>query len=448
MTQLKRHGLFDTSAPRYTSYPPANRFSNAVSPSIHRDWLASVPAGARVSIYVHVPFCRRLCWFCACRTQGMRRDAPVTAYVETLLTEIKMLRQALPEDVQMARLHWGGGTPTLMSPRDMDRLARALHLAFPATPDVEFSVEIDPTEIDDARLDALALAGMNRASIGVQDFDPEVQSLIGREQSYQLTSDVVTALRARGVHSLNTDLLYGLPKQTNARIAASMQMLLSLNPDRLALYGYAHVPWMSKRQSLIPTEHLPAPEARLGLFETAQKLLHWDGYTQIGIDHFARPTDSLAKAAATGHLKRNFQGYTDDSCDVLIGLGASSISKFPQGYVQSLPGTAAYQKAVRGGVFPTGKSHIFEGDDRLRARLIEMIMCDFRIDIAQVEAEGLGKRTHVEALLAGVADTYGALVEFTPDALSVPQQSVPLARLIARSFDAYDTRSAGHSSAI
>ena len=232
---MRRLGLFEANVPRYTSYPPANHFSGGITEDIHRRWLADVPEGAKVSVYLHVPFCRRLCWFCACRTQGTRTQSPVSAYVDTLIAEIHTVRAAMPEGVQAQRIHWGGGTPTLLSPQDITRLGAAVAEAFPQTADAEVSIEIDPNEIDAARMDALAAMGMNRASIGVQDFDPEIQALIGREQSFEVTRAAAEGLCARGVTSLNTDLLYGLPRQTPARIEASMQMLLSLSPDRVAL---------------------------------------------------------------------------------------------------------------------------------------------------------------------------------------------------------------------
>lgn len=359
-----------------------------------------------------------------------------------------MLRDALPQGVIAQRVHWGGGTPTLLQPAEIARLAAAVKDAFPQSDTSEISVEIDPNEIDGPRLDALAAMGMSRASIGVQDFDPEIQKIIGREQSYEVTLAAVEGLRARGVTSLNTDILYGLPQQSRERITASIQMLLSLNPDRIALYGYAHVPWMAKRQALIPTEDLPTPEARLRLFETAKKVLSWDGYKSIGIDHFARPSDSLAIAAKTRHLRRNFQGYTDDTCDVLLGLGASSISRFPQGYTQNASSTAAYQKAVRAGELATLRGHTFARDDALRARMIEMLMCDFHIDTVQLLAEGLGTSATIGALLDQIARTFGNQVVRTDTGLWVLKLAHPLARVIARHLDVYDSKTTGHSSAI
>ncbi|MEJ6390409.1 oxygen-independent coproporphyrinogen III oxidase [Gymnodinialimonas ulvae] len=444
--QMRQHGLFEANVPRYTSYPPANHFAGDVTPEIHRAWLAAIPAGSKVSLYLHVPFCRRLCWFCACRTQGMQSEGPVVAYTDTLIQEIQSLSSILPQGVEIAKLHWGGGTPTLLKASEMTRLAAAIRGSIRVSDSVEFSVEIDPNEIDDARLDALAAAGMRRASIGVQDFDPEIQKIIGREQSFEVTRSAVEGLRARGVSSLNTDLLYGLPRQTQERITASMQMLLSLNPDRVALYGYAHVPWMAKRQSLIPIEDLPAPEARLALFETAEEILRWDGYSRIGIDHFARPNDTLAEAERQGRLRRNFQGYTDDTCDVLIGVGASSISKFPQGFVQNTASTANYQRAVRAGDLPTGRGHVLTKDDILRSEIIEQLMCGFGYDLRKINP---AQRAKVAPILDDLARAYDGHVTRTETGVRILEASTPLTRIIARHIDAYtSTQSASHSSAI
>lgn len=441
-------GLFDAKVPRYTSYPPATKFSNDVAAPDFLDWIRDVPEGARISAYIHVPFCRRLCWFCACRTQGVRSDEPVRAYLESLKAEIALLREALPEGVSLARLHWGGGTPTLMAPDMLTDLAETVTAAFPLTGDAEFSVEIDPNEIDAARLDALAAAGMNRASIGVQDFDPRIQEIIGRIQSYEVTRTAVEELRARGIGSLNADILFGLPEQSLARISDSVQMLLSLAPDRVALYGYAHVPWMARRQSMIPTDALPSPEERLELFDTARRLFTWDGYTEIGIDHFARPGDGLEVAARTGHLRRNFQGYTDDTCDVLLGIGASAISKFPQGFAQNASSTAEYQKAVRDGRLATARGHTFRGQDRLRARMIEALMCDFRIDSAELARDfGLGP-LELKRFYRNAAEAFPGMVRHDAQGFEITPEGRPLARMIARSFDEYEMRAEGHSSAI
>ncbi len=447
-SQLARLGLFDARVPRYTSYPTAPQFSSEFGADSFTSWLRAIEPGSRISLYMHVPFCRRLCWFCACRTQGTSSDAPVISYVETLIRELDLLKKNLPEGVTLSRLHWGGGTPTLLPQDQMTRLAEAIFDVVPMGEDAEFSVEIDPNEIDEARLDALVGAGMNRASIGVQDFDTEIQAIIGRDQSYEITAAAVEAIRARGVRSLNADILYGLPRQNNERLAASVQKLLSLAPDRVALYGYAHVPWMARRQQLIPTDTLPRPEERLALFETAQQLFEWDGYDEIGIDHFARPEDGLATARREGRLRRNFQGYTDDTAPVLVGLGASSISRFPQGYAQMSPATSAWAKSVQAGQFATARGHAYRGDDLLRGRIIEALMCDFEVSTAELQRDFGASEAELESLYAPVVERFGAFVRHDPDGFAIPQAGRPLTRMIAAAFDAYAMDKVGHSSAV
>ena len=282
-SQLARFGLFDARVPRYTSYPTAPHFAADVGSLQMENWIRAIPAGSQISLYVHVPFCRRLCWFCACRTQGTTSDDPVRAYAEVLKTEIALLKSHLAPGITLSRLHWGGGTPTLMPADMMTMLTDRIFEAIPLGEGAEFSVEIDPNEIDEPRLDALAAAGTNRASIGVQDFDTDIQKTIGRDQTYEVTKRAAEMIRARGVTSLNTDILYGLPHQTTTRIADSVQKLLSLSPDRVALYGYAHVPWMKPHQRLIDDATLPDSHARFRQFEAAAQGLA--GRLHLGLAH-------------------------------------------------------------------------------------------------------------------------------------------------------------------
>ncbi len=447
-SQLSRLGLFDARVPRYTSYPTAPHFAGGIVPGSHQHWVSVIPEGSSISLYLHVPFCRRLCWFCACRTQGTTSDSPVRAYVDVLKAELALLGEVLPAGVKLSRLHWGGGTPTLLDAAMIADLCAAIFDLAPLAPDAEFSVEIDPNEIDASRLDALAAAGMNRASIGVQDFDTAIQKMIGRDQTFEITKEAADMLRARGIISLNADILFGLPDQTPARIAASVQKLLSLNPDRVALYGYAHVPWMARRQVLIPSDKLPQPEGRLQLFETARDLFVADGYAEIGIDHFALPSDGLAKAAAEGRLRRNFQGYTDDTAPILIGVGASSISRFPQGYSQNAPATSAHTRAIREGRFSTSRGHAFTAEDKLRGRIIEALMCDFRVEAEELRKTFSVTDARIAEMFAKAASEFGDMVEVSAEAFVIPERARPLTRMIARAFDAYGMAKTGHSPAI
>lgn len=448
ISQLRQLGLFDARVPRYTSYPPATQFRPDIGADTVAGWLSAIPAGGQISLYVHVPFCRRLCWFCACRTQGTQSLNPVRAYTETLLAELAQLRARLAPGIRLSRLHWGGGTPTLLPPDLIAQLAGAIFDAFPLADGGEFSVEIDPSEIDAARMQTLAAAGMTRASVGVQDFDPDIQTAIGRPQSFAMTADAVRLIRDASIGGLNADILYGLPHQKPEKIADTVQKLLALSPDRVALYGYAHVPWMSKRQVMIPEDALPGNEDRLRLFETARDLFIADGFVEIGIDHFARPDDGLAKAQRGGRLRRNFQGYTDDQADVLIGMGASSISRFPQGFAQNAPATGAYTAAIRDGRLPIVRGHAFSAEDKWRGRMIEALMCDFAVDAAEMALDYAMTPADLDRAFTPVVARFGSMVQVGPWGLRITQAGQPLTRMIANMLDSYAMAASSHSSAV
>lgn len=378
-----RLALLTARVPRYTSYPPANRFTDAIGPTEARQWIEGIPPESPVSLYVHIPFCRQLCWFCACRTQGTKTAAPLARYLEILEQEIRLVSEVMPGH-QISALHLGGGTPTLPDSAQHHRLMDALETAFEISPATEMSIEIDPCEVDEVCLDALAARGLSRASVGVQDFDPKVQASIGRIQSPATTEDAVTGLRMRGVRSINLDLLYGLPFQTEETLSRTLDLVLGLTPERIALFGYAHVPWMARRQKLIPEDALPDPSARLALANLARARLLDAGYIAIGIDHFALPDDSLSKAYRARRLRRNFQGYTTDTAETLLGLGASSISRFRQGYLQNLSDTRSWQTAISKGTFATNRGYALAPEDRATAEIIERIMCDVPADIEAI----------------------------------------------------------------
>ncbi|GGL56147.1 oxygen-independent coproporphyrinogen III oxidase [Wenxinia marina] len=446
--ELRALGLFDARVPRYTSYPPANHFRPDVGPDTMACWLSGIPSGSAVSLYLHVPYCRRLCWFCACRTQGTSSDRPLGPYVERLERELDIVSRHLPADVTLSHIHLGGGTPTILPPVLIRRLGAALKRFRAWREDIRVSVEIDPTEVDAARIDALAGIGMTRASIGVQDFDPEVQQAIGRAQTFAATRDVVRMLRAAGVDSLNMDLLYGLPGQDRARMAETVHKVLSLEPDRVALYGYAHVPWMAKRQVMIPADRLPDAEARLTLFRTADAMFRADGYEGVGIDHFARPGDGLAVAAREGRLHRNFQGYTDDATPALIGIGASAISRLPQGYAQNASVSSRHAAAIDAGLLATERGHALTADDRLRARMISDLMCDFALDLPAI-ARDLGRPyPEVDALCAGLRRRFRDHIDEREGLLRLTGPAALIARLAAFELDAYAVPEGRHSRAL
>ncbi|MGP6089924.1 oxygen-independent coproporphyrinogen III oxidase [Antarctobacter jejuensis] len=432
---LKALGLFDARVPRYTSYPTAAAFTPDTGASFQSRALETLDPKDAVSVYIHIPFCERLCWFCACHTQGTKTLGPVESYLETLEAELELVRKRLPDGLKMGNLHWGGGTPTILPPHMIHRLAKAIRRVFPPTDALEFSVEIDPTMVDRAKIDALAAEGLNRASIGIQDFNPEVQQAIGRLQPFDVTRVCVNDLRAAGITSLNTDLVYGLPHQSLERIDDTINKVLTFKPDRVALFGYAHVPWASKRQKLIDADALPDDPARYNLAKYAGEQFGAAGLRAIGIDHFARPGDDLTKALETGRLRRNFQGYTADRCQTLIGLGASSISRFPGGYVQNASATAAYKQRIAMGDFPGSRGYQMGREDQLRARAIEKLMCTFALDLDDLSQEFGPCAWELLPCLKEVATSFAPFAKLTGKRIDILPEGRALTRIIASAFD-------------
>lgn len=435
--ELARLGVYDARAPRYTSYPTAVQFTSNIGQSFTQAELASLPVDSPVSIYIHIPFCERLCWFCACRTQGTKSASPVAAYLERLIAEIDLVAQHLPDGIKAGRIHWGGGTPTILTPDQITRLSNKLEQNIPRIKDAEFSVEIDPTLISQAKIDALVQAGMNRASIGVQDFALKVQNAIGREQSIETTQKCVDMLRRAKIESLNMDILYGLPHQTRTSVLDTIHHVHALSPDRIALYGYAHVPWMAKRQQLIDETALPDGQARHELFQLMAAELQNSGYAPIGIDHFAKITDSMAIANKKGQLRRNFQGYTTDDMDTLIGLGASSISKYPNGYAQNAAKSSDYTRAIDAGNLATYRGIETTRTDRLIARAIEMIMCDFKIDYPSLKAEFGDDLSCLSKAILYLQKQFGSIIVFSESGFEILKHRRSIARLVAKAFDQY-----------
>ena len=438
------------SVPRYTSYPTAPHFHAGVDADVYRQWLGELKPGQRLSLYVHIPYCDRLCWFCACHTKQTLRYEPVRSYLESLAAEIATIGALIPAGVEVRALHFGGGSPTMVAPQDMIDLAARLKEHFTFAADAAISVEMDPNDLDTARYDALAAIDITRASLGIQDFNPKVQQAINRIQTFEQTRQVVEEVRSRGVRSVNCDVLYGLPHQTLSTLEHTIDDVLSLSPDRIALFGYAHVPWMKKHQTMIPEADLPdAAERYRQMMRAAAKLVE-AGYQPIGIDHFAKPDDSLAVAARNGALKRNFQGYTDDAADALIGLGASSIGFLPQGYVQNMPATGEYQRLAEAGGLAVIRGIALTDEDRLRAHVIERIMCDFSLSFAGLrQLFPVGADTIVaEARQLAATDTEG-LCRVDSEGFSLTAQGRTMARSIAAAFDAYLGNGKGrHSMAV
>ncbi|NGO63087.1 oxygen-independent coproporphyrinogen III oxidase [Rhizobium daejeonense] len=441
---------YSGAVPRYTSYPTAPHFYEGIDCGKYAQWLGELGAGQDISLYLHIPYCDRLCWFCACHTKHTLKYEPIAAYLKSLKREIARVGSLVSRDAKVSAVHFGGGSPTMVAPEDMVDLMKALRDAFAFGDDVEISVEMDPNDLDEARYDALAAIGMTRASLGVQDFNPKVQKTINRIQTFEQTKSVVDAVRARGVHSVNCDILYGLPYQTLETLETTVRDIISLSPDRIALFGYAHVPWMKKHQTMIPEDALPGIEERFRQMTRAATMLVEAGYEPIGIDHFARPDDRLAIAARHGKLRRNFQGYTDDAAEALIGLGASSIGQLPQGYVQNMPATGEYERLADADGLTVVRGIELSEDDRLRAHVIEQIMCRFGFSFNGVRSlyPQVGEVVIAEAREFCARNGDG-ICEIVNDDFRLTEAGKPFARSVAAVFDSYLANGKGrHSVAV
>ena len=429
---------YATAAPRYTSYPTAPHFHNGIGAKEYREWLSVLPAGTPLSLYVHIPYCESLCWFCGCHTKATRRYAPVGSYLRHVHEEIALLGAAIPKACSVKSIHWGGGTPTMLTPEDISALSTALRNAFDIASDAEFAAEIDPRGLTQDRIAALAEAGLTRASIGVQDFNPTVQEAINREQSPALTKAVIDALRNAGVSAINVDILYGLPHQTTKVLIETLIKVLQLKPDRIALFGYAHVPWLKRHQSLIDEKALPDSAERFRASQLAADLISSWGYERIGIDHFALPDDPLAVAAKRGQLRRNFQGYTADACETLIGIGASAIGRLPQGYVQNAVPVDEYAQKVSAGEFAVTRGVALKSEDRVRGYAIERLMCDFRVSGADIRRKfGVDGDALIADAERLAADDSDGLVFFEEGTIRVTERGRPFVRAICAALDPY-----------
>ena len=379
------------AVPRYTSYPTAPHFSDAVGAEDYLEWLASLPAAETVSLYLHVPFCRKVCWYCGCNMKLASKEEPILKYAETLAHEVDLVADHLPEKLTCSHLHWGGGTPTALSPEALAHVTDRVYERFDFTPDAEIAIESDPRTLSAEMIQKIGELGFTRASFGVQEFDPRVQAAINRIQPPAMVRKAVEGLRDVGVGGVNFDLIYGLPHQTTATLRRTIDLCADMRPDRIALFGYAHVPWMAKKQRMIDESTLPGANERIDQAEKAAEAILAAGYVAIGLDHFALPEDPLAIAADKGDLRRNFQGYTTDTATTLLGLGATSIGRTPSGYVQNIAETGAWARAVEAGVLPVGKGRALTADDKLRGRVIEALMCQGLVDLDK-EARTMGAR--------------------------------------------------------
>lgn len=429
---------YDGRAPRYTSYPPATQFTPQVDAGRYREWLAQTPLETPLSVYVHIPFCARLCWYCGCNTRAIRRREPIGEYVRLLLGEMTLLAEALPGAPQAGAVHFGGGTPNMLSLDELHAIFDGLAGLFRLDPELDVAIEMDPAVLTADWVRAAGAMGMSRASLGVQTLDPRVQAAVNRCDRFDQIARCVGWLRTAEVGSINLDLMYGLPHQTTTNMLSTLEELLTLRPERFALFGYAHVPWMKRHQELIDSAALPDARARLEQSARAAERLVDEGYVRIGIDHFALPDDPLAIAGRQGGLHRNFQGYVDDPAATLLGLGASAIGSLPQGFVQNAAHELTWREAVSAGRLPIARGVELTAEDRFRAEIIERLMCDFAVDLDEICARHGRKTASLAGEVASLAPfVEDGLVEIEGPKVAVLEPGRPLARSVAAAFDAY-----------
>jgi oxygen-independent coproporphyrinogen III oxidase len=438
---------YDRPGPRYTSYPTAPEWSDAFRAERYLEHLARADRQqGPLSVYVHLPFCREMCRFCGCNVVATHDRSRADAYLDVLEKEVALVAGRLPNRRDVSQLHWGGGTPTFLDARQLARCHEILARQFRFTSDAEKAIEIDPAITSKAQIEALAELGFNRISMGVQDFDARVQEVVGRIQGEKETAELVEAARRNGFQGVNLDLIYGLPYQTPDTWRLTLERILAIHPDRLAVFGFAYVPWAKPHQRLLPQEALPKTEQRVELFLAAVEAFTRAGYRLIGLDHFALESDELARAQAEGYLTRNFQGYTVRPAADTVAFGMSSISDIGGAYAQNSHKLKDWGDQVEAGILPVERGASVTEDDVLRRFVINRVMCLLRLDLREVAAKfGSRARGNIESSLArGVEELASdGLVTFDGEVLRVLPLGQLLVRNVAMLFDAYLEKEGG-----
>ncbi len=436
-------------APRYTSYPTAHHFTALHGAEQHGEWIRSIAEDASVSVYVHIPFCNELCWFCGCHTKMTKRYEPIAKYVRVLLKEMETLKGMLAGRGKLVNIHFGGGSPSLLERGDLLAIMYGISAMFERTEQGEYAIELDPRTTTMENIALYADLGFNRASIGIQDFNAEVQQAINRIQPYSMVAKVVDGLREAGIAHINCDLIYGLPHQTQERFEETLIKTLSFEPERIALFSYAHVPQIKKHQRMIQTEWLPGEAEKLALYTMACRMLAEAGYVLIGIDHFAKASDPLAVAMVNRTMRRNFQGYVTDDTEVLLGLGCSSISQFPQGYMQNSAQIVEYRTKVEAGELATARGCAFVGEDIARKQVIDELMCFLEVDLAKIRAQfGLASGHFAAELATLTRGAFTDIVAVDGECIRITTALRMAARVVAAEFDQYRGVAAGRYSKV
>lgn len=439
---IKRH---DKSGPRYTSYPTAVQFLPGFSIEQYKQArLTSHKQGEGLSLYVHIPFCAHVCYYCACNKVITKRREKAEPYLTALFKEIELRAQGYDDKRTVDQLHFGGGTPTFLSHEQMTSLMNKLaeHFNLSASEERDFSIEIDPRELRDDTLAHLKSIGFNRVSLGVQDLDPAVQKAVNRIQPLEMTKNTLEQARELGFKSINIDLIYGLPLQHRDGFQNTLQHIIELSPDRISVFNYAHLPTRFKPQRRIQTEDLPSPETKLGMMQDSIQLLTQAGYIYIGMDHFAKPNDSLAKAQQASKLHRNFQGYTTHpDCD-LVALGVSSISQIGHSYLQNSTDITVYQDQLDQGALPINKGLTLTDEDEIRQAVIKQLICHFNLEFGDIEQRfKIDPKQHFAKELENLKRfEEDGLLSVSPHGIQVHDKGILLIRSICMEFDEYLTR--------
>jgi oxygen-independent coproporphyrinogen-3 oxidase len=436
---------YDRPGPRYTSYPTAIEFHDGVTNAIYVERLAQLnrAADAPLSAYMHLPFCEHRCAFCGCNVVITPHRQVASRYLEAVEQEIDLLASHLPDRRTVSQMHWGGGTPTYYSPAQLSRLFERVARHFTFTADAELGVEVDPRVTTFEHLETLRAHGFNRLSMGVQDFNPKVQEAVNRIQGYELTRDLIARARELGFSSINIDLIYGLPHQTLETFTATLDQALTLRPDRVAAYSFAFVPWMKAHMKELDVAALPPAEIKLSLLAATVDAFIGAGYRQIGMDHFALPTDDMGRAVDTHTLHRNFMGYTVKSTSDMVAVGVSAIGDVHGAFVQNTKKLPEYYEALAAGRFPIERGYELSQDDEIRRCVITELMCNFRLEIAPVEQRfGIDFADYFAAELSKLSDGEGSpvadgLVVVGRDRIDVQPLGRMFVRNICMTFDKY-----------
>ncbi len=438
---------YNYSVPRYTSFPPATKFCEESDEYTYVKQLSSLSCDDNISLYVHIPFCHELCLYCGCHTKIVSNYSPISSYLKLLLSEISLVSEKLNGKLPVNLIHFGGGSPNYLKPEDFKSIIDKFCECFDINNNTQIDVESDPRYLDDDIIDCFAEVGVTRVSLGVQDFNYEVQKVINRIQPFDMVKKAVASLRDKGIDQINFDLMIGLPNQTIKSVSETAKMAASLTPNRLAVFPYAHVPWMKKHQKLLEKYHMAGGKERFLMNEAVDDILKNHGYRAIGTDHYALIDDPLCKAQEQKLLHRNFQGYTTDISAAIIGFGLSSISSFSGAYIQNTIDPVAYRGAISGNKLPVSRSCILTSEDKELRSLIEEIMCNFEVDLSHYMTSLEGRLAAIKAGLSLLEQD--KLISLDGNFLKITNIGKPFTRVVASCFDPYFKQQEGmHAKAI